>query len=229
MNSGGYLLSCEAARLTTFIDTEVYCFSIYHTSWITSGPKRNSICDNTPTKAILFFFGCLEVNSTWLITSELANQHTRKVLFTCVVYTKHGYMTAFFVSSFSVVTDFEYTLDARGLLARQQRGASERVVLVDVLVTTRLRSFATKFAHWEKNLWHPGYIEYCLVEQHEFKAWNLLNFPYIFFSRKVNEHSQKDGFSAQNFACEMKVPLVFPTEKYFSASWNWPKMLLNCK
>ena len=31
------------------------------------------MCDNVPTKAILFFFGCSEVNSTWLITSELAN------------------------------------------------------------------------------------------------------------------------------------------------------------
>ena len=38
--------------------------------------------------AILFLFGCSEVNSTWLITSELANQRARKVLFTCVVYTK---------------------------------------------------------------------------------------------------------------------------------------------
>ena len=35
----------------------------------------------------MFFFGCSEVNSTWLITSELANQRARKVLFTCVVYT----------------------------------------------------------------------------------------------------------------------------------------------
>ena len=72
-----------------FTDTEVNnCFSIYHTSWITSGPKSNIICDNIPTKAILFFVGCSEVNSTWLITSELANQRARKVLFTCVVYTK---------------------------------------------------------------------------------------------------------------------------------------------
>ena len=39
-------------------------------------------------EAILFFFGCSEVNSTWLITSELANQLARKVLFTCVVHTK---------------------------------------------------------------------------------------------------------------------------------------------
>ena len=60
---------------TTFTDTEVNnCLSIYHTSWITSGPKSNFICDNIPTKAILFFFGHSEVNSTWLITSELANQ-----------------------------------------------------------------------------------------------------------------------------------------------------------
>ena len=27
------------------------------------------------------------MNSTWLITSELANQRARKALFTCVVYT----------------------------------------------------------------------------------------------------------------------------------------------
>ena len=40
---------------------------------------------------ILFVFGCSEVNSTWLITSELANQHAIKVLFTCVVYTYRFY------------------------------------------------------------------------------------------------------------------------------------------
>ena len=57
----------------------------------TSGPKSNFTCDNIPTKAVLFFFGySTEVNSTLLITSELANQHARKVLFTCVVYTKIG-------------------------------------------------------------------------------------------------------------------------------------------
>ena len=76
----------EAARKisSTFTDTEVNnCFSIYHTSWIT---KSNFICDNIPTKAILFFLSCSEVNSTWLITSELANQRVWKALFTCVVY-----------------------------------------------------------------------------------------------------------------------------------------------
>ena len=64
------------------------CFSIYHTNWIPGGPKSNFIWDKIPTKVILFFLGCLEVNSTWLITPELANQHARKVLFTCVVYAK---------------------------------------------------------------------------------------------------------------------------------------------
>ena len=41
------------------------------------GPKSDFICDNKPTKAILFFFGYSEVNSTWLITSELADQRAR--------------------------------------------------------------------------------------------------------------------------------------------------------
>ena len=45
-------------------------------SWITQ-----------PKELFLVFFGCSEVNSTWLITSELANRRVRKVLFTCVVYT----------------------------------------------------------------------------------------------------------------------------------------------
>ena len=38
----------------------------------------------------LHFFGYSEVNSTWLITSELANQRARKALFTCVVYAKNS-------------------------------------------------------------------------------------------------------------------------------------------
>ena len=67
------------------------CFSIYHTSWIKGGSKSKFICDNIQTKAILFFCGCSEATSTWLITSELANQRARKVLFTCVVYTKVWY------------------------------------------------------------------------------------------------------------------------------------------
>ena len=69
---------------------KLFSLSIYHTSWITSGSKTNFICENIPTKTILFSFGCSEVNSTWLITSELANQRARKVLFTCVVYTDNN-------------------------------------------------------------------------------------------------------------------------------------------
>ena len=65
-----------------FVKSRFHC--IYH---IRSGIKSNFICNNIPTKTILFFFGCSEVNSTWLITSEQANQRAQKVLFTCVVYT----------------------------------------------------------------------------------------------------------------------------------------------
>ena len=65
----------------------IIVFSIYHTSWITSRPKSNFICDNVLTKSILFFFGCSEVNSTWLITSELANQRARKsTIHLCGIY-----------------------------------------------------------------------------------------------------------------------------------------------
>ena len=42
-------------------------------------------------EAILFLFGCSEVNSTWIITSGLANQRAPKALFTCVVYTNYYY------------------------------------------------------------------------------------------------------------------------------------------
>ena len=42
-------------------------------------------------EAILFLFGCSEVNSAWIITSELANQRAPKALFTCVVYTNDNY------------------------------------------------------------------------------------------------------------------------------------------
>ena len=43
-------------------------------------------------EAILFLFGCSEVNNTWIITSGLANQRAPKALFTCVVYTKANYI-----------------------------------------------------------------------------------------------------------------------------------------
>ena len=42
-------------------------------------------------EAILFLFICSEVNSTWIITSGLANQRAPKALFTCVVYTNDNY------------------------------------------------------------------------------------------------------------------------------------------
>ena len=43
-------------------------------------------------EAILFLFGYSKVNSTWIITSGLANQSMPKALFTCVVYTNNIYI-----------------------------------------------------------------------------------------------------------------------------------------
>ena len=58
---------------------------------MTSGPKSNFTCLRVTlfeTGSRFLFYGCSEVNSTWLITSELTNQRARKALFTCVVYTE---------------------------------------------------------------------------------------------------------------------------------------------
>ena len=69
----------------------LYCQHLNKSSSSAFRPALNLwlllVCKNIVTKAILFFFGCSEVNSTWLITSELANQRARKVLLTCVVNT----------------------------------------------------------------------------------------------------------------------------------------------
>ena len=65
----------------------IICFSIYHTSWITSHLKSNFVCDNVPTKAILISFGCLEVNSTFanhLRASQSAC--TKSTIDLCVIY-----------------------------------------------------------------------------------------------------------------------------------------------
>jgi len=43
------------------------------------------------------------VNSTWLITSKLANQHVKKELFTCVVYTKNYYFYYYYY--FPLISD----------------------------------------------------------------------------------------------------------------------------
>ena len=49
---------------------------MHHASWIKGATffeiaVYHRSCHNIPTKAILFFFGCSEVNSTWLIVSEV--------------------------------------------------------------------------------------------------------------------------------------------------------------
>ena len=47
------------------------------------------------------------MSSTWQFTSELANQHARKLLFTCVVYTKYWYSLCFryYCAAFSLPKD----------------------------------------------------------------------------------------------------------------------------
>ena len=53
------------------------------------------------------------MNSTWLITSELANQRARKALFTCVVYTKMAYLDAKKeTSGLLLFIDFEKAFDS---------------------------------------------------------------------------------------------------------------------
>ena len=47
--------------------------------------------------------GYSEVNSTWLITSELANQRMRKVLFTCVVYT-NNYKYSYYMQIITLIS-----------------------------------------------------------------------------------------------------------------------------
>ena len=37
-------------------------------------------------EAILFLFGCSEVNSTWIITSGLANQRAKSTIHLCGIY-----------------------------------------------------------------------------------------------------------------------------------------------
>ena len=45
--------------------------------------------------SLMLLGGSLEVNSTWIITSDLSNQRARKVLFTCVVYINRIYNSAY--------------------------------------------------------------------------------------------------------------------------------------
>ena len=51
------------------------------------------------------------MNSTWLITSDLANQGARKVLFTCVVYTNWRYPMINFQGCRYLVMEFMFAGD----------------------------------------------------------------------------------------------------------------------
>ena len=68
-----------------------------------------SLVTSAKRESILFLFGCSEVNSTWLITSELANQRARKALFTCVVYTNNAYSTPEGMRMNEMITQGEFS------------------------------------------------------------------------------------------------------------------------
>ena len=75
------------------------CFSIYHTSWITSAQRTTLFVKIYRQKPL-----CSSSDArrwTVLITSELANQRARKVLFTCVVYSNINYQNLVSVLSAS--------------------------------------------------------------------------------------------------------------------------------
>ena len=78
--------------LNTVTPNFVAIFVFFGTAW--SFIERISFSEiEAKREAILFLFGCLEVNSTWIITSGLANQHAPKALFTCVVYNNNYHYT----------------------------------------------------------------------------------------------------------------------------------------
>ena len=81
----------------------------------------------------MLFFGSSEVNSTWLITSELANQRTRKVLFTCVVYTNYHYMHGQVLCGkrlcFSYHLCFPVQLCGKYILQQQQNSEQQNLLL----------------------------------------------------------------------------------------------------
>ena len=79
-----------------------------------------SLVTSAKREAILFLLDCSEVNSTWLITSELANQRMQKTLFTCVVYTNLSYYNYYnssapFVFSVHVVFLFFFYLNLNAI------------------------------------------------------------------------------------------------------------------
>ena len=76
--------------LNTVAPNFVALFVFFGTA--TSFIERISFSEIEATReAILFLFGCSEVNSTLIITSGQANQRAPKALFTCVVYIKYKY------------------------------------------------------------------------------------------------------------------------------------------
>ena len=81
--------SCAIFSSATFGEFElVFAIGSYKQKNKQTNKQTNKQMKNKQTNKQQLFTE-VEMNSTWLVTSELANQRARKVLFTCVVYTKH--------------------------------------------------------------------------------------------------------------------------------------------
>ena len=59
-------------------------------------------------EAILLLFGCSEVNGTWLITSELANQHAKSTIYLCGIY-KWNLFSMFYQVQLSIENMYIYS------------------------------------------------------------------------------------------------------------------------
>ena len=92
---------------------------------------QNIFLSNDPGEmgSHLVLFGCSEVNSTWLITSELANQRARKALFTCVVYTNNNYC-------FPSILNFSFSVNASFSERDFHRNLQDSIQMLDMILQT---------------------------------------------------------------------------------------------
>ena len=104
-------------------------------------------------EAILFFISCSELNSTWLITSELANQRARKALFTCVVYTNFP-CSKFWLRIWVNYCRKLHEYKSQSFLLFFMR----IVVLIVIIISTRV-VFLRKWRHILFSVWYIFSIE----------------------------------------------------------------------
>ena len=149
------------------------------------------MCDNIPTKTILFFFGCSEVNSTWLITSELANSHARKVLLRKVLVLLVWYILIQVIYNFRLKLQQQWLQSSllRFIVSRlrplQQRKMSQLTVQSDHLVTTPFPLPVCTVRDSNRSLYlHVSNIFFLLSRNH-FVQWYSPKWYVIFTAVKI--------------------------------------------